>query len=440
MTLSPRLCAALLAALILGAGADRNRILGSADVVSGIRSEEEPTRPDMIAIAGTGDHALHVAGQLGGDVRDIAVVGDRAVAGVGPRLVALDISGEGDPRVVAATPPLDGMVTDVWVHDDLVVCTTAIAANDVTDSLSPRRGSSLHVVRFGGSTLELLGKASVDGVPAAVWTNGRIAAVAAARDADQGTPDSGQTAGVVWTYDITAGSPRRVGRADVAIPMDLAATANHLVVLGREVDAARAPRQWWLVLQMVDIGDPGQPIVVSSLRRLGQPAGTLGGLAIGASHAFVATLGPEGLQAISLEDAEHPRLVGQLGVIGADVAWLDGILYVASPVGSSAIVDASNPGHLVASGGFAHALIVAGHGQRLAAYYGPFTLSVYSRIAVTDLHLLGTWQTVTAFSSMATDGRRLFAAEGRTHVLSILDAGDGLPAVLGASRWEDGLL
>lgn len=80
-----------------------------------------------------------VEGQLGGATTTVAVQGDRAYVGVGPRLLILDVSAPASPTVVGQTAPLAGITVDLVVSGDLVYRAerSVLQIIDVSDPLSP---------------------------------------------------------------------------------------------------------------------------------------------------------------------------------------------------------------------------------------------------------------------------------------------------------------
>ena len=67
---------------------------------------------------------LRLVGQIGGVNNAVAVAGNRAYLGVGPRLVVLDISDPASPLVLGQTEPFEGVVEGIAVSGGYAYVTT----------------------------------------------------------------------------------------------------------------------------------------------------------------------------------------------------------------------------------------------------------------------------------------------------------------------------
>jgi hypothetical protein len=74
--------------------------------------------PTALPLAVTEKLTFELVAHEGGEVRSVAVHGNIAYVGVGPRLVALDVSNPADPQVIARSEVLPGLVDAVVLADD----------------------------------------------------------------------------------------------------------------------------------------------------------------------------------------------------------------------------------------------------------------------------------------------------------------------------------
>ncbi|MFQ5518265.1 MAG: LVIVD repeat-containing protein, partial [Acidimicrobiia bacterium] len=79
-----------------------NPFLESVDSLTGAASQQQAENVELV-------------GQIGGVTEAVAVWGNYAYIGMGPRLVILDVADPAHPRVVGQTAPLPGVVWDVAV-------------------------------------------------------------------------------------------------------------------------------------------------------------------------------------------------------------------------------------------------------------------------------------------------------------------------------------
>ena len=74
--------------------------------------------PTAVALAVTGELTFEMVAHEGGEVRSVAVDGNIAYVGVGPRLVALDVSNPGSPRQIGRSAALPGLVDALVLAND----------------------------------------------------------------------------------------------------------------------------------------------------------------------------------------------------------------------------------------------------------------------------------------------------------------------------------
>ena len=246
---------------------------------------------------------LEIVGQFGGASYAAAAQPPYLYAGVGPRLVVLDVSQPEQPRAVGQTEPLPGVVRAVAVQGDEQRTFAFVAAGlgglqviDVTDPAQPVVVASHE---SGGYAEDL---------------------VVAAKDAD-------------GTRLYLASTPRWDGSNWVGAS-----------------------------LQIVDVSDPLQPRLVSSYDTPGYEHG----VAVAEPLVFVAD-GDGGLQVLDVSDAVHPRALGYYDTPGyaLDVAVADGLAYVADFTAGLRVVGVSDPAQpqevgFIDTPGLARGVTVAG--------------------------------------------------------------------------------
>jgi len=74
--------------------------------------------PTAVALVVTGELTFEMVAHEGGEVRSVAVDGNIAYVGVGPRLVALDVSNPGSPRQIGRSAALPGLVDALVLAND----------------------------------------------------------------------------------------------------------------------------------------------------------------------------------------------------------------------------------------------------------------------------------------------------------------------------------
>lgn len=114
--------------------------------------------PDIGADATTdarteaGTDAAAIVGQIGGSAYAVAVEGETVYAGIGPRVVILDASGDGDPVVIGQSPILPRVVSEVVVMDGIVYAASR-AGLAVIDAREPDTAKTIAFLESRGSTV-----------------------------------------------------------------------------------------------------------------------------------------------------------------------------------------------------------------------------------------------------------------------------------------------
>ncbi len=99
-----------------------------------------PALPPAATGAGGSIVRLDPVGQIGGASNAVAVAGDLALVGIGPRLVAMDVSDPANVVELGASDPMDGVVIDIAVASEHAFVTDGFGLKvlDVRDPLRPR--------------------------------------------------------------------------------------------------------------------------------------------------------------------------------------------------------------------------------------------------------------------------------------------------------------
>ncbi|MBP6964276.1 MAG: hypothetical protein KBC96_07715 [Armatimonadetes bacterium] len=340
------------------------------------------------------DIPVELVGQSGGTCSAVAVSGNRAYIGIGPRLVVLDISEPYTPVEIGKTEVLSGVVRDVALSGDYayVAAGTRLQVVDVSASESPSlvgvcdtTGSALDVAVSGNyayvacdtlywdfgelQVVDISNPASpirvcklyTSGDPQGVVVSGNYAYVA---DDDAGLlvvdisnplsptlvsacSTGGYAQGVVvsgnYAYVADAGaglqvinvynpaSPIRVGVCDtIGYASGVAVSGNYAYLVGG-----------WAGLQVIDVTNPASPTQVGAY----DTSGSAFGVTISGSYAYVADV-CDGLKVIDVADPASPALVGgyDTGGSASGVAMSGNHAYVADTChGGLQVIDAANP-------------------------------------------------------------------------------------------------
>ncbi|MFQ5856049.1 MAG: hypothetical protein ACE5LU_10435 [Anaerolineae bacterium] len=248
---------------------------------------------------------VQLVGQIGGPIFAVAVQGNYAYVGVGPRLTVLDISDPSRPAVVGRSSVLSEIVKDVYVSGHyayLVGWYTNLRVMDISDPTLPAEVSVF----------------KTSGAAEAVYVAGQHAYVAA------------QTAGlrVIDVSDPTA--PVEVGAYDTG-----GRSAHDVYVAGRYAYLVD-----WAGLQIADISDPAQPVQVGIL----DTPGLAQGVHVAGYYAYIAAE-EAGLQIVDVSDPAAPTLVSTYDTPGraSNVRVAGSYAYVADSYAGLWIVDVSDP-------------------------------------------------------------------------------------------------
>ncbi|HWQ03772.1 MAG TPA: right-handed parallel beta-helix repeat-containing protein [Longilinea sp.] len=269
-----------------------------------------------------------LTGQAGGPTQGIAVQGNFAYIGVGPRLVVVDISDPANPQRVGESAVLADFVRSVAVSGTYAFVAAGGAGLCVVDISSPT-----HPLEVGA------------------WDSPGYA---------EGVAVAGSTAyladgpGGLWLVDISDPT----GPSKIASVFDMNYVYN-VAVNGRYAYLAAGGAG----LLVVDISNPAYPVEVSGY----DTPGNAHALTVLNSRAYVADE-CSGLQIINVADPLHPALLGALQAYGwtFDVAVSGSNAYLANAFGGLRILNVLDPTHPLEVGSLSWAqgngtgLVVAG--------------------------------------------------------------------------------
>ena len=228
------------------------------------------------------DATLSLVGQIGGTSFDVAVAGDTAFLGVGPRLVAFNVSAPGAPEAIAQSVVLDDVVMGIDVADGLAYVANGSSGLQVFDVHDPTA-----LVWVGG--VDVPGRAN--GVAVSAGHAYVIGENTGLRVIDVSDPTAPTETGAVM--DILEDS----------VGWRLAVEGGHAFV--GTLDGS---------LVVVDVTDPGAPVVAAGF---GQPALDI---VVKDHRAYVADAPAEAMHVLDLSEPTTPRMLGSVDLIGQPTA------------------------------------------------------------------------------------------------------------------------
>ena len=246
---------------------------------------------------------------LGGPAMAIDVVGDIAYVGIGAHLVAMDVSGEGEPVTLGASPPLPGVVADVVVRDGIGY----VAVSQVRVLLDDPGGLFMLDVSDPGG-IDVLGVTPIVGGATDVAVDGDQALVGSAEPQDQWFEDR-WFVGITF-FDISDPSkPRTVRRWPAELER-----RSHAHPLSRRMDVALIGDVGYVCddkLFVLDVGamdkprevEPEVPCVAIELLD--------GGARLIASSDESHSYDPK-LRMLTLSDPIAPTVLWEIPILGED--------------------------------------------------------------------------------------------------------------------------
>ncbi|MFI0608847.1 MAG: LVIVD repeat-containing protein [Anaerolineae bacterium] len=339
---------------------------------------------------------LQTIGQWGGPAQALAVSGNRAYLGQGPRVQVLDLSQAGSPQWLGESPILPGVVEDLAVQDGYVYVAAGeggLRVLDLSDARAPRE----------------VGTLDTSSPPRAVVVHGAHAYVAT-------------SLGLLVVDVSQPAQPREVARVYGL------GSARALALVGDQLYMTMGAQ-----LVVLDLSSPAAPLSLGATDRL---PGEVAALVVDGGHAVLAA-GSAGLLVIDVTDPSRPIQVGQLDTPGmaVDVALAPGGQAIVADQGVGLeVVDVAMPAQPRSLGGLealpgSYRLAVAG----ATAYVvdRDLGLRVVDLIQPAAPRLLATLATTIQADDLAIDGTSAYAV-GMYGGLAVLDlSGPGLPRVTG---------
>ncbi|MCE7937105.1 hypothetical protein DCC79_03580 [bacterium] len=348
-------------------------------------------------------------GQLGGAVRAVAAVGDGGttiVAGMGPRVVAYDVSSGREPRLVSTSGVLGGIVENLAAAYPVAVATMGAAGWCVLDVAVE---TAVQVAACGSDGEGAYGVAVVGG-------RAFVAAGAAGlRVLDISTPRRGREVGRVL--------PTGVGDyRDVHVVGEYAYVA----------DAFEG-------LLVFDVRAPAAPRLVGHLATGRKPSA----VTVDGTRAYVlhSTEPDTWLAVVDVVDPAAPKILNRIFVSdsASDVFVVGGVAYVTDTVEGLVLVDVRDPsapyqlGHLHPGGDLRSVVVEDG---KAVVGSGASGLAVIDVADVKAPKLVSTY--ATALTVFAQSGPVLYGVDPDTGALRILEVGDtDIPREIGAMDLRD---
>jgi hypothetical protein len=290
---------------------------------------------------------VEFVGHIGGVTRAVAVQGNYAYIGEGPRLTILDISDPASPTVVGKMDPLPDIVRGVAVAGDYAYVADGyyggLRVVDVSDPSNPTEAGSYDTPGYAWGVAVAGGYAYVaDGLeglrvvdvshpsnPAEVGSYDTVYAMGVAVAGDYAyVADGGRGLRVMDVSDPS--NPQEVGACDTP---DF---ARGVVVAGEYAYVADEGAG----LCVVDVSDPYNPAEVGFY----DTPGWAYGVAVAEGYAYVAD-GGAGLRVVDVSDPSNPTEVGFYDTPGDawGVAVAGDYAYVADGGAGLRVVDVSDP-------------------------------------------------------------------------------------------------
>ena len=247
---------------------------------------------------------LHFKGQLGGVSYAVDQQGGIAYLGVGPRLMAIDISNPANPTQLGQTEVLDGIVYGVDVEGNYAYVAAGKAHLYVLDISDPRNiqpRARLDDFQWAQQPLKVGNRLYIADNPQGLWI------------ADVSDPLN----------------PTILGSINLRLP------ASSLAVNGNYVYLTNLSGS----LEVVDASDPTNPVSLNSIA-VDQ---LVSSIAIADGYAYLAG-GADGLVVLDLGDPSNPIKLGSYKTAWADGVAVDGKnVYLADNLAGVLVFDRTNP-------------------------------------------------------------------------------------------------
>lgn len=333
-----------------------------------------PTQSLWLTLAppvATGEVQLEVVNQVGGAISAVAVVGNLAYVGVGPRLVILEVSNPQNPVVVGQSDVLPAVIQDLVVANGFAYAATGTTDLWVLDVSNPARPLALSPVPITSTTYQLeiegtrlyavsrwfppeegsrwLSIVSLDNAAAPI----ELGAFAI----DQDTSSMAVHNGYVYLpiFDYTEGALVIVDARDPAAP-DSVATLPGLRGGAISISGTIAYVRDFTDMLTLDIAEPQNPVEIARETDYLFPLESVSDMVAASGKLFIAI----NVCDVDCGSAVQIAQVGETGDIGPgdghgigtiieDIAVRDDAFFVAAG-NQLVILDATNPNKIVESG------------------------------------------------------------------------------------------
>ena len=326
---------------------------------------------------------VELVGQIGGTVNAVALQGQYAYIGEGPRLTILDVSDPASPALAGTTELLPDIVTGVAVAGQVAYIV--------------ERSCGIRVIDL-----------SVPGHPAAVGSC--IAAAEAISIAGRYAYAAGGTFTVLDLADPL--HPTKIGQYDSSGFASSVAAVDSFAYVA-DADGG---------LRVVDVSTPSEPKEVGFLQ-MGNHAE---GVAVSGHFAYLAD-SYTGVHVIDVSDPAAPTEVGQVATSGqaSGVTVVDNVAYVADNDGGLLMLDVSDPPHprsLAVFDSAGRPANVATSGNLAYVAAGPGGLRVVDVSSPAEVREIGYYARPGWVDNIAVAGQYAYVAGSRAlHVLDLAD-------------------
>jgi PKD repeat protein len=358
-----------------------------------------------------------MVGQVGGATRAVVVRDDYAYAGIGLRLVVLDVSNPITPTELGATVPFPHFVEGVVISGTSAYVAAGGAGLRVVDISDPAHPSEVGAwdslgyasdVAIAGDTVYLAdgpyGLRLIDvSNPAQPAEVGSVYDMNLVFDVAIGDGSA---------YIAAAGAGLLVADiSDPANPMEVGSLDTPGYAYGVDVITNTAyVADGWEGLQVVNVSDPAHPTPAGLYKTPGWALGVV----ISDDLAYVADAFM-GLQVVDVSNPTHPKGVGGEDYsegLALDVAVAGSIAYVTDYYGGLRVLDIANPADPTLAGsfvplGYADGVTVAGDYAYVSA--GGSGLQVVDISDPAHAAQLGVYDTQSYATSVAVDGNYAYA-------------------------------
>lgn len=332
---------------------------------------------------------VELVGQIGGAIGGVAVLGNYAYVGQGPRLVILNVSDPTGPTVLGQTNVLPGVVIDVAVAGNYAYVADYDGGLRIISAADPSHPTEVGFYNTPGLAYGVAVVGNYAYVATVNFSGLLIIDVsnpaAPSEVAFYGTPD--------WSMDVV-----------------VAGSYAYIAAFGAG-------------LRIINVSDPAHPTEVGYY----VTPGSVYGVAVAGNYAYVAAW-DKGLRIINISDPAHSTEVGSYSTLwyANDVAVAGNYAYVADSGGRLRIIDVSNPatpseiGFYDTPGGDTRGgVAVAGNYVYVAdLYMGLRIISVANPVAPTEV---GYYYTLGMAYGVAVAGNYAYVtdAQGGLHVINV---------------------